>query len=277
MTLNTYSQDFEDQLSNRILNNPDNGFFIDIGAHDGIYINNTLYFSKKNWKGVCVEAHPDYAEICKKKRSNKNTIVLSCACGESDDDNITLYSNYRGSLSTTNPDTKLHNFYKNSGYGPWYKGQNYNKKVNNMTNGPILISSLTLDTIIDKYLSKLNFNSNCSIDILSIDVDGSEKYVLKGFSIQKYKPKIIIIEHTTPNNSDYILNYLKSNNYKLLFKTPSNFIAIDNNINNINEEHITFNTNGKINIPIKSIILKSIFEDVKNNSVICKEKHPLDK
>lgn len=50
--LNTYSQDYEDIITDILLNNPDNGYFLDIGAHDGIYINNTLRFSKKGWKGV---------------------------------------------------------------------------------------------------------------------------------------------------------------------------------------------------------------------------------
>ena len=33
-----------------------NGFFIDIGAHDGVTINNTLYFEKyNNWSGINIE------------------------------------------------------------------------------------------------------------------------------------------------------------------------------------------------------------------------------
>ena len=33
-----------------------NGFFVDVGAHDGISINNTLYFERNNgWKGINIE------------------------------------------------------------------------------------------------------------------------------------------------------------------------------------------------------------------------------
>ena len=33
-----------------------NGIFVDVGAHDGISINNTLYFEQTNdWKGINVE------------------------------------------------------------------------------------------------------------------------------------------------------------------------------------------------------------------------------
>lgn len=33
---------------------------MDIGAHDGIRFSNSYAFSVLGWKGICVEAHPDY-------------------------------------------------------------------------------------------------------------------------------------------------------------------------------------------------------------------------
>ena len=42
-----YSQDGQDQyLEKNIFKNFKNGFFVDVGAHDGVSINNTLYFEK---------------------------------------------------------------------------------------------------------------------------------------------------------------------------------------------------------------------------------------
>ena len=33
-----------------------NGFYVDVGAHDGVSINNTLYFEKyNNWTGINIE------------------------------------------------------------------------------------------------------------------------------------------------------------------------------------------------------------------------------
>ena len=43
-----YSQDKQDKyLETNIFKGYKNGFFIDIGAHDGKSINNTLYFEEK--------------------------------------------------------------------------------------------------------------------------------------------------------------------------------------------------------------------------------------
>ena len=52
-----YSQDGQDQfLETNIFKGYKNGVYMDIGAYDGVDINNTLYFEKThNWTGVNVE------------------------------------------------------------------------------------------------------------------------------------------------------------------------------------------------------------------------------
>ena len=51
-----HSQDHQDEfLEENIFYGYKNGTFVDIGAHDGISINNTLYFEKNhNWTGINV-------------------------------------------------------------------------------------------------------------------------------------------------------------------------------------------------------------------------------
>jgi hypothetical protein len=34
------------------------GFFVDVGAHDGISINNTKMLESLGWEGICIEPHP---------------------------------------------------------------------------------------------------------------------------------------------------------------------------------------------------------------------------
>ena len=41
-----------------IFENKKNGFFVDIGAHDGISINNTKLLEDLGWDGICIEPHP---------------------------------------------------------------------------------------------------------------------------------------------------------------------------------------------------------------------------
>ena len=52
-----------------------------------------------------------------------------------------------------------------------------------------VINTDTLDNIIQE--SNMNIKK---IDLLSIDVEGYEMNVLKGFNIEKYQPNVIVLE-----------------------------------------------------------------------------------
>ena len=55
-------------------------------------------------------------------------------------------------------------------------------------------TSITLNDLLKKY------KINRGFELLSIDVEGNELDVLKGFDIEYWKPKIIIIEHNYEND-----------------------------------------------------------------------------
>ena len=41
-----------------------NGIFVDVGASDGTYGNNTYFFEKMGWKDLCIDADPSHHTIC---------------------------------------------------------------------------------------------------------------------------------------------------------------------------------------------------------------------
>jgi len=92
-----YSQHGEDFILNKIFPNP-NGFFVEVGCIDGLRFSNTLFFEKKGWKGICIEAHTSYIDLIKSNRLNSR--VVHCAIGEKDEGIVTFYANARGSLSS---------------------------------------------------------------------------------------------------------------------------------------------------------------------------------
>jgi len=47
----------------------DSGFFVDIGANDGVTFSNTYALERKGWRGLCVEPHPDVFEQLRRNRS----------------------------------------------------------------------------------------------------------------------------------------------------------------------------------------------------------------
>jgi hypothetical protein len=70
--------DLDKQLEKYV--NYDNGFFVELGANDGISQSNSLYFEiKRGWRGVLVEPTPHNFLLCKEQRSTKNSIFCN-AC-----------------------------------------------------------------------------------------------------------------------------------------------------------------------------------------------------
>jgi hypothetical protein len=101
----------------------------------------------------------------------------------------------------------------------YYIDKDFNHKIENFTNGNIEVESKKLDTIIEENSSFLN---NKNIDLISIDVDGSEEYVLKGFNINKYKPRVIIFEVSVVRN--VVENYMRNTNYYKIYDNYLNAI-----------------------------------------------------
>ena len=64
-----YSQNGEDLILNRFLENKKNGFYIDIGAHHPIRFSNTYLFYKKGWRGINIDAMPGSMDLFNKIRS----------------------------------------------------------------------------------------------------------------------------------------------------------------------------------------------------------------
>ena len=60
--------------------NYENGFFVELGANDGLRESNSYYFEKNlNWKGILIEPVSKNFEKCKKNRSYKN-FFFNTAC-----------------------------------------------------------------------------------------------------------------------------------------------------------------------------------------------------
>jgi len=166
-----YSQHGEDFILQEVFKDQVSGFFVDVGALDGIHFSNTYLFELKGWKGICVEAHPGYIEMLKKNRPM--SACFSTAAGPENKNVVEFYTTERGSLSTLDPSLRS---YFGKRFKKYFKG--YSR---------VSISMSTLDTLL------LDISPS-KIDFVSVDVEGCEIGVLRGFSIARHKPEVVILE-----------------------------------------------------------------------------------
>jgi len=198
---NSYSQYQEDLILGLLLSSKKSGFYVDIGANDPVFLNNTLHFYKNGWSGINVEPDPRLY----KKISDLRTKDINLNIG-------------------IGPKSGLMNFYKMSADTL----STFNKKAA-IKNGKIHSAKLiSVEQIEVKPLSEIFevYLKNKEIDFISVDVEGFELSVLKSNDWEKFRPTIIMAEINHEGLS--IIEYLKSNGYSLIYSNKTNGIFIDN-------------------------------------------------
>jgi FkbM family methyltransferase len=64
----------QDRLVAELLGSPRGGFFVDVGANDGVTISNTFYLEKElGWRGLAIEPIP---RICAQLRENRRCEII---------------------------------------------------------------------------------------------------------------------------------------------------------------------------------------------------------
>jgi len=194
-----YSQCSQDEyLENNFFKGYKNGFYVDVGAHDGVDINNTLYFEKNNnWRGINIEPIKKVFDLLVKNRPND--ININCAV-----------VNHNGETE----------FYLNEGCTEMLSGikDKYDKRhlerLNNENNEKscttqiIKVITKKLETIFDE-------NKISHVNYLSIDVEGAEFEVIKSINFDKVFIDIIGFENNFTDVSIPIILFLENNGFKL--------------------------------------------------------------
>lgn len=185
-----YGQQAEDYIMWSLFPGDYKGTFVDVGAFDGVYFSNTLSFEKAGWSGVCIEAHPAYFRLLQKNRPG--SINVNAAVSSEDKDSTFFYTSKIGIFSSLDKKEE-HRFRKK--FPKLFTG--YKK---------IVVPMVTLNSLLEK-------NRITSIDVLSVDVEGTDIEVLKGLSIKKYSPRVVVIEALDNERLRVLKKYFADNEY----------------------------------------------------------------
>lgn len=226
-----YSQSYQDKFVDQIiLKSKVDGFFIEIGAYDGVTFSNTYFFEKhRNWNGICIEPIPSVFEKLSKNRA--------CECING------AISHHQGFVEITHVDgpsemlTGITNNYHND----------HEKRIESELNklggeiNNLQVKSYKLaDILAERNIKK--------VDYCSIDVEGSELQVLNSINFHDVQFSVFSIE----NNYDdpKFEEFMTSNGFQLIGKLDADDIYVNNNFNDIesmNKSLIKYKIQNKLN------------------------------
>lgn len=189
----------DEYLETNIFKGYKNGIFVDVGAHDGININNTLYFERHNeWTGINIE--PIKSVYDKLTQNRPTSINLNYAICNNDGEAEFIYNvGY----------TEMISGLKNN-FDPRHYTRLKSELVRHGgTSEVIKVKTKRLETIFDTYSIK-------HVNYLSIDVEGAEFEVIKSINFNNVFIDVIGFENNFRDSSDPIVEYLNSKNYVVI-------------------------------------------------------------
>jgi FkbM family methyltransferase len=151
--------------------NKTNGYFVEVGASDGIQLSNTyLLETKYGWKGVCCEPLPSKFDALVQNRPH--CVCVKDAVYDQTGLNVTFDISHRSDML--------------SGITQHIDKHRSTVDENKTT---ITVSTITLLDVLDQA------KAPAFIEYLSLDTEGSEYEILKAFDFSRYTFGLIDVEH----------------------------------------------------------------------------------
>lgn len=202
----------EDRVLWHVFRQRRNGFFIEIGAYDGVHLSNTFFLEQMGWNGILVE--PIY-QLCEKAAAARSrSRVIHAACSK------------KGS-----PPTAKFTIANNVPVLSFLDADDEHRERCIREGAELIEIEVPVVTVADilRHERKAGSphgnawvpNHGWSIDLVSIDTEGCELDVLDGFELERFKPSVLVIENDRPSGSE-IEPYLNERGYRKFHRQAIN-------------------------------------------------------
>jgi FkbM family methyltransferase len=200
----SWSFEGQDIIASSLLRNIDSGFYFDIGCASPTEISNTWLFYQQGWRGLAVDGRPLHNEW---ETSRPRDVFVQELVGDGSE---TVFVQF--------PDPHMNSC----------DSSTISRYSERFSDG--LITSRKSSTVQAGSIWDAIFPAVVP-DLVSIDVEGYELEVLRGFDLAEKRPKLFIIELKNFNfmapRSLPVVSYLYENRYSLVAKTPLDGFFID--------------------------------------------------
>lgn len=177
-----------------------NGYFVEFGATDGVYLSNTFLLEEQlGWTGILAEPARVWIEAL---RENRPRAIIDDRCVYETTGSQLMFREVQSDFALSTivefSDVDLHRNTRK--FGETYP-----------------VETVALEDLLTQN------GAPEVIDFVSIDTEGSELSILKGFDFSLFQFNIIACEHNYSPTRDQVLNLLKANGYYRILNEISMF------------------------------------------------------
>ena len=199
------SQYGEDVLLWNFFGGKRNGFYVDVGAYDGVGFSNSYFFEAIGWTGVLIEPVPEFAESCRIARPGSHVIEAAAGRGKAGTSETLNIASGPGGVGTLS-----------------YVGTNSGQASRIAREGgdvrKIDVPVVSLDEVLAGHAG--------DIDFVSIDVEGRELDVLGGFDIERYRPRVLVVEDNFGGTDPRVSEWLGARGYEARHRCQHNVFFV---------------------------------------------------
>ncbi len=194
-----------------IFNGKREGFFLEMGAADGINLSNTLVLERDfGWNGICIEPNPKFFKTL---QQNRQCICQNiCADDEAGEVSFILAAEYGGIIDT---DTDNNQDVRADALNDAHEAGRI-----------VTCQARPLADILDEC------GAPPVIDYFSLDVEGAEERVLRHFPFDRYTFLTLTIERPTPLLNQILL---EQNGYVFVKNVRSDTFYVHESIANFDQ------------------------------------------
>ena len=195
-----YSQFGEDRLLDKLFQGRRRGVCVEVGANNGVDGSTTLYFEEIGWDCILVEPNP---ALCREVRARRKARLFEYAASSVSGIatlHVAVGAEQSHAVSALGDDRKPAQILKDHGF----------------RTEPVEVVARPLDDILEEA------QLTAGIDFVSIDVEGLELELLKGFSLDRWRPAVLIVEDNSPIWETSVRDYLLAKGYARFRRTGVN-------------------------------------------------------
>jgi hypothetical protein len=208
----------EDRDLWRVFQGRRNGYFIEVGAYDGVTLSNTYLLEQMGWRGLLVEPIAPLARRARQTRPRSRVIAAAVSRRDKTGQAKFTITDNVPVLSFLEADPE--------------------HVARCLREGARLVEVTVPVRTLDEIMTEERRNPPPSggpwvpgrgwcIDLVSIDTEGCELDVLEGFDLDRFRPRVLVIENDRPSGAA-LEPYLSRRGYRKFHRRQINDFYVRN-------------------------------------------------